>query len=106
MTRDGILVGMVRIETAVSAMESSTANTFAEVMQADVRPIDEYEPLTKTMERAPFTHNKTLPVTSDGVLIGLLDLRQVLDLLRARPRLRTQPSHLAGTITQPDSITT
>ena len=93
--RDGTFVGMVRIETALSAMESGTANTFAQVMQADVRPIDEYEPLSKMMERAPFTHNKTLPVTSDGVLIGLLDLRQVFDLLRARSRLRTQPSNPA-----------
>jgi Zn-dependent protease len=99
--RDGMFVGMVRIETALSAMENGTANTFAEVMQADVRPIDEYEPLTKTMERAPFTHNKTLPVTSDGVLIGLLDFRQVFDLISARARLRNQPTYDAGRAIQP-----
>ena len=94
---------MVRLDTALNAMESGTATTFADVMQADVRPIDEDVPLVKSMEQAPVGQNKTLPVTSDGVLIGLLDLRQVFDLISARARLRTQPTYDAGGTVQPFS---
>ena len=49
--RDGMFVGMVRLDTALRAMESGTATIFDEGMQADVRPIDQDEPLVISLER-------------------------------------------------------
>jgi len=85
----GQFVGMLHLDEAFQALENRQANTIGEVMQLGVTPVDEDESLMTTFERMG-GQPRTLPVTRDGELIGLLDFSRVIDLLKARSRLSTR----------------
>ena len=93
------LVGMLRVDDALEALQSRTATTVGQVMIRDIRHVDEDDLLSQTFE-ASGGRATTLPVTSDGALIGLLDFRRVFELLKARSDLRTQ-TYYATAVDEP-----
>ena len=86
VVRDDTLVGMARLDTALNAMEIDADITFSEVMRVGVQAIEEDEPLVQVLERA----GNTFPVTSNGVLVGLLDVSRSIALATARARMYRQ----------------
>ena len=85
---DGIFVGILRRDDLVAALQREDAIVAADVMQRDVEPVEESDALVEVLEQVTPSRGETLPVTSAGALTGLLDLRQVFNLTKARANLR------------------
>ena len=91
VVNDGALVGMLRRDDLLAGLQRGDATVVADVMQQNIRPVEESEALVSVLEVATPAGNDTLPVTSSGVLTGLLDLRQMFDLVKARASLDATP---------------
>ena len=85
----GQFVGMLHVDDALDALEKRQANTVGEVTEKQVVPVEEDDSLMVTFESTA-GQPRTLPVIRDGELTGLLDFRQVFDLLKARSRLKAR----------------
>lgn len=103
--RNGLLVGMARLDRALDGLQNGSAETFGDIMQPDVFPLEENESLTSTIERTATGKTNALPVISNGVLVGLLDFTRVFDLLRARARFNRQPQFTSAPDPQYSSLT-
>lgn len=84
---DGNLVGMLRHEDLLAAVERDSEESVEDIMQRDIRPVDETDHLATVLETASINGKTTLPVTRTGALTGLLDLKRVFQLIHARARL-------------------
>lgn len=86
-------VGMLTRKAVFDALQRE-GNVLAEdVMVSHVAPVHESDPLNRVLETAPERAQlESLPVTSAGRLTGLLDFRQMMELVRARANLRRAES--------------
>ena len=91
---DGELVGMLRRDSLLQAVGRDEVLQVSDVMDPNVRAVDESESLVAALEQASPTTGDTLPVTNGGSLTGLLDLHQVFDLAKVRANLRTAASYM------------
>lgn len=84
---DGQLVGMLRRDSLLEALNQNRNVLVEDVMQTDVPTVGEFDALATAFEQATPTSGDMLPVTKAGSLTGLLDLRHVLELAKARMSL-------------------
>lgn len=90
VTRDGQLVGMLYRADVLNALSSRSMlsrTTVAGIMRGGVPMVDEDERLAAVFERLGTEVPRTLPVTSGGILTGLLDLSRAVEIARNRSRL-------------------
>ena len=95
VVNEGVLVGMLRRSDLLEALQREDDQLVADVMDRDVRPVEESDGLMSALERAAPRSGSTVPVTDAGALTGLLDLQQVFDVARARARLRKATSYVS-----------
>lgn len=88
VVRDGLFVGMLRRSDLLAALQSEEELVAADVMDRDVRPVEESDPLIAALERAASGAGETVPVMNAGALTGLVDPQQGLQLAKARASLR------------------
>jgi Zn-dependent protease len=86
------LVGMLPRDEVLAALERVVRSTVADIMERDVHTVEESDALIDALERAPSTSGSTLPVTRAGNLTGVLELRNVFEIVRARATLHTAPA--------------
>ena len=92
---NGLFVGMLRRDALLEALEGEAGGLISDVMDRDVRAVDESEALVSALEKASPATGNTIPVTNAGALTGLLDLQQVFDLAKARVGLRKAASYIS-----------
>jgi CBS domain-containing protein len=83
-----MFVGMLRQDVMLEAVTKDSGILVADIMDRNVQSVDALEPLVSAIEKAAPSRGGTLPVTKDGLLVGLLDVQQMFDLAKAREGLR------------------
>lgn len=95
VVRGGELVGMLGRDQLLTSLERGEQVRVSEVMEQNFETVDESDQLVSVFEKAPSVGGQSLPVTDQGALTGLLDLRQALELIKARNSLRETASRQA-----------
>lgn len=85
---EGQLVGMLRRDDVLRALEEGQPVEVAQIMDREIHPVDESEELTSILEQTGNQGTGVLPVTKAGALTGLLDPRQMLQVVRGRAKLQ------------------
>lgn len=104
VVQDGRFLGMLRRSQIISSLGSAEA-TVSDAMEKGVTLSE--DDLVLSVLRGSVTPNDPLPVTREGILVGLLDLTQLSELLESRSQLRrsrhTQPSFDVSSLAAPSS---
>lgn len=87
---NGKFLGMLRRSQLLQAVQRGDAPTIGEIAQDDIS-LDEGQPLTIAVQTAGASRHPVIPVTKSGALTGLIDIRQIFDVVAARSQLRVQP---------------
>jgi Zn-dependent protease len=92
--QDGHIVGILDRDSFMKALaESGQSASVAEVMRREVTEIDSHDMVETALQRLQQNGSKTLPVTHNGQLVGLVTSENITEYLMIRSALRT-----AGTI--------
>ncbi|MEM9355738.1 MAG: site-2 protease family protein [Pseudomonadota bacterium] len=89
--RNGLLAGMLRREDMVNGLQQENDADVEDVMVTQFDPVDADAELFEVLQSAQHDRVETVPVVQSGNLIGLLDLRQAIELVKARTQLALQP---------------
>ena len=91
VVEDGRVVGILDRDTFITALSKNGQNTLvAEVMMhRDVPEIDSHDMVEKALMRLQESGSKTLPVTHDGRLVGLITSENITEFLMIRSALGT-----------------
>jgi Zn-dependent protease/CBS domain-containing protein len=88
--QDERLVGILDRDTFMSALsERGQSVPVAEVMRQDVTEIDSHDMVETALRRLQENGSKTLPVTHNGQLVGLVTSENITEYLMIRSALRT-----------------
>ncbi len=88
--QDGHIVGILDRDTFMNVLyERSQSTTVAEVMRRDVTEIDSHEKVEAALTRLQENGSKTLPVTQNGQLVGLITSESIKKFLMIHSALRT-----------------
>jgi len=88
--QDGQVVGILDRDTFMKALsEHGQSTTVAEVMRQDVTEIDSHEMVEAALRLLQENGSKTLPVTHNGQLVGLVTSENITEYLMIRSALRT-----------------
>ena len=88
--QDGQVVGILDRDTFMKALsEHGQSTTVAQVMRRDVSEIDSHEMVEAALRRLQENGSKTLPVTHNGQLVGLVTSENITEYLMIRSALRT-----------------
>lgn len=90
VVRDGQVIGMLSRDAFVTGLLHDHVKSVEDVMRQDVHSVEENDPLLTVFEQPVPRDGQTIPVTKAGVLTGLLDLREVIELVKARAKLREE----------------
>jgi signal-transduction protein with cAMP-binding, CBS, and nucleotidyltransferase domain len=83
-------VGILDRDTFITALSKNGQNTLvAEVMHRDVPEVDSHDMVEKALMRLQESGSKTLPVTHDGRLVGLITAENITEFLMIRSALGT-----------------
>ena len=90
VVQDGYIVGLLDRDTFMKALsERNQSATVEEVMRRDVTEIDSHEKVETALTRLQENGSKTLPVTQDGQLVGLITSESIKKFLMIHSALRT-----------------
>jgi CBS domain-containing protein len=90
VVEDGGVVGILDRDTFITALSKNGQNTLvAEVMHRDVPEVDSHDMVEKALMRLQESGSKTLPVTHDGRLVGLITAENITEFLMIRSALGT-----------------
>jgi Zn-dependent protease len=90
VVEDGRVVGILDRDTFITALSKNGQNTLvAEVMHRDVPEVDSHDMVEKALMRLQESGSKTLPVTHDGRLVGLITAENITEFLMIRSALGT-----------------
>lgn len=88
--QDERLVGILDRDTFMSALsERGQSVPVAEVMRQDVTEIDSHDMVETALRRLQENGSKTLPVTHNGQLVGLVTSENITEYLMIRSALKT-----------------
>lgn len=88
--QDERLVGILDRDTFMSALsERGQSVPVAEVMRRDVTEIDSHDMVETALRRLQENGSKTLPVTHNGQLVGLVTSENITEYLMIRSALKT-----------------
>ena len=88
--QDGQVVGILDRDTFMSALSARGQSTpVAEVMRREVSEIDSHEMVEAALRRLQENGSKTLPVTHNGQLVGLVTSENITEYLMIRSALHT-----------------
>jgi Zn-dependent protease/CBS domain-containing protein len=88
--QDGGVVGILDRDTFMKALsERGQSITVAEVMRQDITEIDSHEMVEAALQRLQENGSKTLPVTHNGQLVGLITPENITEYLMIRSATRT-----------------
>jgi predicted transcriptional regulator len=92
--QDDRLVGILDRDTFIKALsERGQSVPVAEVMRSDMTEIDSHDMVETAVMRLQENGSKTLPVTHNGQLVGLITSENITEYLMIRSALKT-----AGTV--------
>jgi Zn-dependent protease/CBS domain-containing protein len=84
------VVGILDRDTFMKALSERGQSTLvADVMRRDVTEIDSYEMVEAALQRLQENGSKTLPVTHNGQLVGLVTSENVIEYLMIRSAMRS-----------------
>jgi len=87
--QDGSVVGILDRDTFMKALsERGQSNTVAEIMRRDITEIDSHEMVEAALQRLQEIGSKTLPVTHNGQLVGLITSENITEYLMIRSATR------------------
>ena len=88
--QDDRIVGILDRDTFMSALsERGSSTPVVEVMRRDVTEIDSHEMVEAALRRLQENGSKTLPVTHNGQLVGLVTSENITEFLMIRSALKT-----------------
>ena len=88
--QDGQVVGILDRDTFMKALAERGQNALVgEVMRRDITEIDSHEMVDAVLMRIQENGSKTLPVTHNGQLVGLVTSENITEYLMIRSALRT-----------------
>jgi len=88
--QDERLVGILDRDTFISALsERGQSTPVGEVMRTDVTEIDSHDMVETALTRLQQNGSKTLPVTHNGQLVGLVTSENITEYLMIRSALKT-----------------
>ena len=88
--QDGSVVGILDRDSFMKALsERGQSITVAEVMRQDITEVDSHEMVEAALQRLQETGSKTLPVTHNGQLVGLITSENITEYLMIRSAMRT-----------------
>lgn len=88
--QDGSVVGILDRDAFMKALSERGQNiTVAEVMRRDVTEVDSHEMVEAALTRLQENGSKTLPVTHNGQLVGLITSENITEYLMIRSATRT-----------------
>lgn len=86
---DGVMVGVLGQAELLKGLQSEGKQSLVEKwMQRDVQSADIDEPLEKVMERLQSCHCRLLSVTESDRLVGIVNLENIMELIRIQTSLR------------------
>ena len=90
VVQDEHVIGILDRDTFMKALSEHGGGTpVVEVMRRDVTEIDSHEMVEAALRRLQENGSKTLPVTHDGQLVGLITSENITEYLMIRSALRT-----------------
>jgi len=88
--QDGSVVGILDQDALMKSLSQNGQDTsVAEVMHRDVPEVDSQEMVETALKRLNESGSKTLPVTQNGQLLGIITLEKITEFLMIRSALRT-----------------
>ena len=88
--QDGQVIGILDRDTFMKALSERGQNTsVAEIMRRDITEIDSHEMVEAALQRLQANGSKTLPVTHNGQLVGLITSENITEYLMIRSAMRT-----------------
>jgi Zn-dependent protease/CBS domain-containing protein len=91
--QDDRLVGILDRDTFIAALSERGQGTYvADVMRREVTEIDSHDMVETALMRLQENGSKTLPVTHNGQLVGLVTSENITEYLMIRSALRTAGS--------------
>jgi predicted transcriptional regulator len=88
--QDGRLIGILDRDTFMSALsERGQSVRVTEVMRREVTEIDSHDMVETALTRLQQNGSKTLPVTHNGQLVGLITSENITEYLMIRSAMRT-----------------
>ena len=88
--QDGQVIGILDRDTFMKALSERGQNTsVAEIMRRDITEIDSHEMVEAALQRLQENGSKTLPVTHNGQLVGLITPENITEYLMIRSATRT-----------------
>jgi Zn-dependent protease/CBS domain-containing protein len=88
--QDGQVVGILDRDTLIKALSERGQSTLVgEVMRREVTEIDSHDMVEAALTRLQENGSKTLPVTHNGQLVGLVTSENITEYLMIRSALRT-----------------
>jgi Zn-dependent protease/predicted transcriptional regulator len=89
VVRDGAVVGALNREDFISALtKQGPGARVSDVMRRDLPTVDSYEMVEAALNRLNESHNRMLPVTHGGRLVGLITNDNVTEFLMIRSALK------------------
>ncbi|MGD8405005.1 MAG: site-2 protease family protein [Anaerolineales bacterium] len=90
VVQNGYIVGILDRDTFMKALSERGQNTtVAEVMRRDITEIDSQEKIEAALTHLQENGSKTLPVTQNGQLVGLISSESIKKFLMLHSALRT-----------------
>ena len=84
------VIGILDRDTFMKALSERGGNVFvADVMRRDVTEIDSHEMVEAALQRLQENGTKTLPVTHNGELVGLVTSENITEYLMIRSAMRS-----------------
>ena len=88
--QDGQVIGILDRDTFMKALSERGQNTsVAEIMRRDITEIDSHEMVEAALQHLQANGSKTLPVTHNGQLVGLITSENITEYLMIRSAMRT-----------------
>ena len=90
VTENGQVTGVLNRDRLISALSQNGQNALVgDAMRRDVPEIDSHDMVEKALMRVQESGAKTLPVTHNGQLVGLLTAENITEFLMIRSALKT-----------------
>ena len=93
VVNSGVVVGLLRRVDILKALESGSGKRVADVMRTDIETVDQDAPLLEVLKSGATHAFETIPVTHRGALVGLFDVREVFEVVRATTPMAEGPSN-------------
>ncbi|MFZ5819720.1 MAG: CBS domain-containing protein [Chloroflexota bacterium] len=88
--QDERIIGVLERDAFIAALSSQGQSaSVLEVMRRDVPEVDSYEMVEGALQRLQESGAKTLPVTHNGQVVGLINAENITEFLMIRSALRT-----------------